>query len=241
MSITSGLHVQDPTVQAAWNKSFLGRASDLSVRNELLSDAVYSTFNAGNVVPSNDYPWVADTWPITLVIEGVFRAFLRSENGRQATVQYMRPGDVWGLVRALNEASAFEQHAMYQALAPSRIMSLNRGKFMSAVQTNPAVAVSLARELSRLLVIRTRNFESSVFADTSTRVAQHIAQLAIDDENGVPTVWLSQQELADAVGTVREVVTRIIGQFRTQGVVRYSGRRLEILDYDALIEAGLLA
>jgi CRP/FNR family transcriptional regulator, cyclic AMP receptor protein len=241
MSVLEEPQVQDPRVHDAWSRSFLGRVPDPTLRDELLSNAVYSTFNAGNVVQAKDYPWVADTWPICLVVDGVFREFLGSESGRQATVQYLRPGDVWGLVRVLNDSRVFKQRAQYQALAPSRLMSVNRAKFLAIVETRPAVAVALAKELSRLLVIRTRNFESSVFADTATRVAQHIAQLAIESDEGIPTVWLSQQELADAVGTVREVVTRIIGQFRTQGMVRYSGRRLEILDYDALIEAGTLA
>jgi CRP/FNR family transcriptional regulator, cyclic AMP receptor protein len=233
--------VRDPRVVAAWNRSFLGRVEDPSFCEDMLSNAVYSTYNAGNIVQTNDYPWLSETWPISLVVDGVFREFLGSESGRQATVQYMRPGDVWGLVRVLDEAPVFDQHARYQALAPSRLISLNRSKFMAALQTRPAAAVSLARELSRLLVIRTRNFESSVFADTTTRVAQHIAQLATEDDDGVPTVWLSQQELADAVGTVREVITRIIGQFRARGIVRYAGRHLEVLDMDKLVDASLLA
>ena len=235
---TTELHVQDPKILAAWKKSFLGRIADPSLRDELLVNAVYSTFNTGNIAQSNENPWLADSWPICLVVDGVFREFVGSENGRQATVQYMRPGDVWGLVRVLSEARVFEQHAQYQALAPSRLMAINRAKFLGALETRPALGIALARELARLLVIRTRNFEASVFAVTSIRVAQHIAQLAVDSEEGIPTVWLSQQEIADAVGTVREVVTRIIGQFREQGIVRYAGRRLEIIDIDALEEAG---
>jgi CRP-like cAMP-binding protein len=240
MTVTE-LQVQDPKVLAAWNRSFLGRIADSSLREDLLSNAVYSTFSAGNILQSTESPWLAKSWPVCLVVDGVFREYVGSKSGRQATVQYMRPGDVWGLVRVLNEKPVFEQHAQYQALAPSRVMSISREKFIRALETRPAVGVSLARELARLLVIRTRIFEASVFAVTSTRVAQHIAQLAIDNEDGIPTVWLSQQEIADAVGTVREVVTRIIGQFREQGIVRYTGRRLEILDVDALTAVGQLS
>jgi CRP/FNR family transcriptional regulator, cyclic AMP receptor protein len=239
MSVTE-LQVQDPKVLTAWNKSFLGRIADPSLREELLSNAVYSTFSAGNILQSNESPWLVKSWPVCLVVDGVFREFVGSESGRQATVQYMRPGDVWGLVRVLSEKQVFDQHAQYQALAPSRVMALSREKFIRALETRPAVGLALARELARLLVIRTRIFEASVFTMTSTRVAQHIAQLAVENEDGIPTVWLSQQEIADAVGTVREVVTRIIGQFREQGIVRYAGRRLEILDVDALMEVGQL-
>jgi CRP-like cAMP-binding protein len=147
----------------------------------------------------------------------------------------MRQGDIWGLVRTLSEQPAFEQRLMFQALVPSRVLMIRGARFMNAVKAQPAVALALARELGRVVMLRTSALEASVFADTSTRIAQHITQLAIEDPTtGLPTVWLSQQELADAVGTVREVVTRIIAQFRSRGVVRYSGRRLEILDVAAL-------
>ena len=40
--------------------------------------------------------------------------------------------------------------------------------------------------------------------------------------------------------TVREVVTRIMGQFRDQGILQYRGRRLEILDRDALAREAIV-
>jgi CRP-like cAMP-binding protein len=236
MSQDGGRHQQDPAVRAAWDESFLGCIPGSAIRNELLSDAVTSTFATGDLVREIDFQWLLpEPYPVTLVVEGVFRGYLGSPNGRQATVQYMRQGDTWGLVRTLSEKPVFDQRLRFQALVPSRVLLIHGARFMSAVQSHPAVGVALARELARIVMLRTRALESSVFSDTSTRVAQHIVQLAEKDpSSGIPTVWLSQQEMADAVGTVREVVTRIIGQFRSRGIVQYSGRRLEILDLDAL-------
>lgn len=229
------LHEQDAGVRAAWSDSFLGHLPGSNLRSELLAESVVSTFAAGHLVHETDYQWLTEPHPVSLVVEGVFRGYLRSPNGRQATLQYMRPGDVWGLVRTLNESPAFEQRLMFQALVPSRVLMIRGSRFMTAVQGNPVVALALARELCRVVMLRTSALEASVFADTSTRIAQHISQLAMKDQgSGLPTVWLSQQELADAVGTVREVVTRIIAQFRSRGIVRYSGRKLEILDVVAL-------
>ncbi len=235
MSQNGGLHQHDPAVRAAWEESFLGGIPGNAIRDEMLSDAVISTFATGHLVREVDFQWMPEPYPVSLVVEGVFRGYLGSPNGRQATVQYLRPGDTWGLVRTLSEKPVFEQRLRFQALVPSRVLLIRGARFMSAVQSHPAVGLALARELARIVMLRTRALESSVFSDTSTRVAQHIVQLAQKDpSSGIPTVWLSQQEMADAVGTVREVVTRIIGTFRSRGIVRYSGRRLEILDMKAL-------
>jgi CRP/FNR family transcriptional regulator, cyclic AMP receptor protein len=235
MTVDGGLHEHDPAVRAAWTESFLGHMPD-SVRSDLLQDAAISTFRQGHLIQDDDFRWMPKPYPITLVVEGVFRGYLSNANGRQATVQYMRQGDVWGLVRTLSNKPAFTQHVHYQALVPSTLLLIKGARFKSAVESQPAVAFALARELARVVMLRTSALEASVFADTSTRIAQHIVQLAVkDEETGLPTVWLSQQDLADTVGTVREVVTRIIAHFRANGIVQYSGRRLEILDFDALL------
>jgi CRP/FNR family transcriptional regulator, cyclic AMP receptor protein len=235
MSQAGGLYELDPSIRAAWDESFLGSIPGNAIRNEMLSNAVISTYATGHLAQDYDIQWLPEPYPVSLVVEGVFRGYLGNPNGRQATVQYMRQGDTWGLVRTLSEKQTFDQRLRFQALVPSRLLLIRGAKFMSAVQTHPAVGLALARELARVVMLRTRALESSIFSDTSTRVAQHIVQLAVKDPTtGKPTVWLSQQEIADAVGTVREVVTRIIGQLRARGIVQYSGRRLEILDLEAL-------
>jgi CRP/FNR family cyclic AMP-dependent transcriptional regulator len=226
-------HGIDPSVLAAWSKSFLGTVDDNSFRADLLSDAVSSTYSAGSWVREPDYQWFKDAYPITLIVEGVFRAYITNLSGRQATVQYMREGHVWGLVRTLNEGRPFHQRMMYQALLPARVLMINGSRFMNAAKRNSAVAIALSRELAQIVVERTTSLESSVFAHTSTRIAQHLNALVSDDGREL-RVQLSQQEIADSVGTVREVVTRIIGQFREQGILCYQGRRLEILDRDSL-------
>ena len=232
-------HETDPGVLAAWNKSFLGEVADDSFRTDLLSDAVSSTYAAGSWVREPDYQWFKDAYPITLIVEGVFRAYITNPSGRQATVQYLDEGDVWGLVRTLSAGRSFHQRMMFQALLPARVLMINGARFMSAARRDATVGVALSRELARVVVDRTTSLESSVFAQTSTRIAQHLNAL-VSDEDGELRVQLSQQDIADSVGTVREVVTRIMGQFRDHGILRYRGRRLEILDRDALAREAIV-
>ncbi|AEY85382.1 putative Crp/Fnr family transcriptional regulator [Streptomyces hygroscopicus subsp. jinggangensis 5008] len=188
-----------------------------------------------------DYAWLTEPYPVTLVVDVVFRGFLTSSQGRQATLQYMRRGDSWGLARSISEQPAFEQHLHFQALVPARLLLIRGTRFRAAAERDPAVGLALARELARLMMLRTSALEASVLADTATRIAQHISQLAISGpDSKLPTVWFSQQELADSVGTVREVVSRIIGRFRAQGIVRYADRKLEILDVEALAQVALI-
>jgi CRP/FNR family transcriptional regulator len=85
---------------------------------------------------------------------------------------------------------------------------------------------------------RARNFVHEIprssFASVRQRVARQLLDLASTepgiDANGELAVRITQQNLADAVGTVREVVVRTLRQLRDDGVVRTERDRIVLVD-----------
>jgi CRP/FNR family transcriptional regulator len=75
------------------------------------------------------------------------------------------------------------------------------------------------------------------------RVASHLLDLAtMPQRPEAPLVSeVSQQELADAVGSVREVVARALRDLRAAGTVATSTDRIEILDPVRLHEQSLVS
>jgi CRP/FNR family transcriptional regulator len=53
-------------------------------------------------------------------------------------------------------------------------------------------------------------------------------------DTGVLVAPITQQGLADCVGTVREVVARVLRDFRTEGLVSTAEGRIDILDPNGL-------
>lgn len=83
----------------------------------------------------------------------------------------------------------------------------------------------------------------SSFATVRQRVALHLLDLAserVPDRALDPparnelVVLQNQQELAEAVGTVREVVVRVLRELRQEGIVRTGRDRIVIVDPDRL-------
>jgi CRP/FNR family transcriptional regulator len=86
---------------------------------------------------------------------------------------------------------------------------------------------------------RARNFVNEIprttFASVRQRVARQLLDLASTDgqgdgSDGELSVRITQQDLADATGTVREVVVRTLRQLRDAGVVRTERDRIVVLD-----------
>ena len=73
------------------------------------------------------------------------------------------------------------------------------------------------------------------FASVRQRVARHLLDLASESQDGgALLVPIGQQGLADAVGTVREVVVRTLRELREAGVLRTGRRGIVVLDPERL-------
>lgn len=48
---------------------------------------------------------------------------------------------------------------------------------------------------------------------------------------------LTRVELANIVGTVTEPASRLLSKFKEEGIIDMQGRRLKIIDHEALLEA----
>jgi CRP/FNR family transcriptional regulator len=72
----------------------------------------------------------------------------------------------------------------------------------------------------------------NAFASVRQRIARHLLDLAAAGSGGGSTLMASvnQQDLANSVGSVREVVARILAELRAEQLVRTSPGRVEILD-----------
>ncbi len=64
----------------------------------------------------------------------------------------------------------------------------------------------------------------------AARVARHLREVALPAPNGHAVAQISHQRLADAVGTVREVISRQLRTLRTEGVIDTQPGRVIIVN-----------
>jgi CRP/FNR family cyclic AMP-dependent transcriptional regulator len=101
------------------------------------------------------------------------------------------------------------------------------------------VAQALLTETSDRVMSFVAEFSGHAFANVRQRIARHLLDLASDQQRpGLLVAPISQQELADAVGTVREVVVRVLRELRGVGVVQTGRDGIVILDPERLAGIG---
>jgi CRP/FNR family cyclic AMP-dependent transcriptional regulator len=163
-----------------------------------------------------------------VVVRGLLRVYLSSPGGRQVTVRYARPGDVLGIAVLVGGPSS----TGVQTLEPSGVFRISGRTLTAAARQDPRVSWAIAEELNRRLYDVLDQIAVNAFGSVRQRVAAHLLDLASDRQRpqGGLVAHVSQQELADAAGSVREVVARALRELRVAGIVATAADRVEILD-----------
>ena len=173
-----------------------------------------------------------DSPHLELVLAGLVRVQVSAADGRTMTVRYCRAGALLGVATLYAEVS---RPFGIQALSDSEVLSLRPAIVRGWADRDPRVARALLTETSERVMSFVAEFSGHAFANVRQGIARHLLDLASDhhraDELLAP---ISQQELADAVGTVREVVVRVLRELREEGLVQTGRDRIVIRDPERL-------
>jgi CRP-like cAMP-binding protein len=170
-----------------------------------------------------------ETTKIGLVVDGLLRTFRRSPDGRQVTLRYAYESMVIGLPTALGRDTEVDA----EALVRSRVLVLDPENFRSVAMREPPVAWAVAVYLAGVVAETQAMLTADLFLPVRSRVARHLLDMALHDR-GRLVVHASQQDLADAIGSVREVVARSLRWLIDRGFVEREERHLVIRDAAAL-------
>jgi CRP/FNR family cyclic AMP-dependent transcriptional regulator len=170
---------------------------------------------------------------LELVIRGLVRVHVSAPDGRTMTVRYCRRGALIG-APTLFAAGAPRRFAV-QALSNSELLRLRAAIVRSLADRDVRMARALLAETSERVLAFVAELSGTAFATVRERLARHLLDLASERQRGPELIApLTQQELADAIGTVREVVVRVLRELRDEGVVLTGRHGITIKDPERL-------
>jgi CRP/FNR family transcriptional regulator len=193
----------------------------------LLSEGIRINLPAGAVVYRDE-----ETPRLIVVVGGLLRVFLTSVDGRQVTARYARRGDVAGLVLVIGGPAPMS----IQAMTSSMVVALRVDTMRALLASDPGVASACAQELTRQLHEVLADLSDQAFLPVRQRLVRQLLRLADPGPGRSLVVRASQQELADAIGSVREVVTRNLHQLHAEGLVDTMRDEIVLLDPERLAE-----
>ena len=163
-----------------------------------------------------------------------------SSEGKSIILRIAEPGEVLGLTAAV---SGTPYEATVETLEPSQANFISQSDFIRFLQEYPDVGLRVAKQLTHNCKcaygeIRSLGLSNSVperMAKLILEWAEHPLELPAKKPNETAIrVTLTQEEIAQFIGTSRETVSRVLTGFRRKGWLRVKGATWIILNRHAL-------
>lgn len=171
-----------------------------------------------------------------IIESGRVRVFIPSETGEELSMNVYGAGDVVGELCILD---GLPRCASTMTMEDSVALTLDREDLRRCVAASPDIAFAIMEVLSTRLRYFTEYAESLAFLDVYGRVASRLLELV--DRSGGRTgakeinVPLTQEELATLVAATRRSVSKALGTFQEQGLIKLGRGRITILDREGLV------
>jgi len=171
-----------------------------------------------------------------IVVSGVVKVFRRSSDGRVKTLALLAKGDFLGEMSLLDREI---RSANVSAAENTEMLVINRRDFEACLKSNPQISFNIMETLCARLREADRQIESLTFQNVSGRLVIALLDLAekhgVQAEKGIKiNMELTHQELAEMVGTAREVVSRILNDFRKANCIEVEKHYITIIDKEEL-------
>jgi CRP-like cAMP-binding protein len=168
------------------------------------------------------------------ILEGQVKVVSFSMQGKNAVLNYLGPGDIFGEIALLDGG---ERTADVTAVTNCKLMVIERRDFLPLVHSSPDIAQKLIEVLCARLRNTSRQVEEVMFLDLSRKLAMAI--LRFSNARAAPgkrKVLLTQSEIAQIIGASRESTNKQLREWEDRQWIRLERGGLVILSPQSLMD-----
>lgn len=152
-----------------------------------------------------------------IILEGKVKIFVSDENGKEVILNVQGPSEHFGELALIDQAP---RSASVMTIEPTRLAHVSRADFESILIKEPTIALKLISSLTQRIRVLTYFVKDLALHSVRERVIHVLCKLA-NERNGDATInqRLTHQDIADMVGSSREMVSRIMKELTADGFI----------------------
>jgi CRP-like cAMP-binding protein len=171
-----------------------------------------------------------------LLCQGRVKIYKLSIEGKEQLLHIVYPGETFAEA-AMFEGSSYPASA--QAMEDSRLLFFSKNGFLALLKRHPVIMLRMLGNISKYLHHFIRLVEDLSLKEVSSRVAEYL--LDVIDKKGVSMegvveleLEMTKSDLAARLGTISETLSRTLKGLRDRAIIEVDGKRIRILDKNAL-------
>lgn len=176
---------------------------------------------------------------IHIIKKGRVRAYRMTPDGKQLTLDIFEKGTILGDMSLLGQSRLPEAYA--EAIDDGVICTITPDQLRRLIERYPIVGVNIIRHLAARLQGAERELEAMAYQRVDQRLARRLIDLA--ERFGISTARgtliqarLTQQELAEMIGTTRETLAHTLSDFRRAGLLDVARHQVTIRNAERLAQ-----
>ena len=170
-----------------------------------------------------------------MVKSGMLRSYVMASDGKEITLELLRPGKVFGSVSFF---MGIERIASVVALTDAEVVVLNQESIRQCFGEHYGLATEIIRALGATTQFLVSQVENLTIISAEHRVAHTLLQLALEfKEHGEDTGYnipYTHQQIAELAGLSRVATTKELNRFAEKGWVELGYRAIRVQDEQAL-------
>lgn len=196
-------------------------------QKQLEDSRLSRTVRKGTVLHSGS----ADCTGLLLIRKGQLRAYILSDEGREITIYRLFERDIC-LFSASCIMRSIQFEVMIEAEKDTELWIIPPDLYKRIMEESAPIAnftnEIMATRFSEVMWL----MEQIMWKSFDKRLAQFLLEESMLE--GTSTLMLTHETIANHLGTAREVVTRMLRYFQSEGLVKLSRGTVEIADRTAL-------
>jgi CRP/FNR family cyclic AMP-dependent transcriptional regulator len=167
-----------------------------------------------------------DAATLFLLISGRVKVFNVGTDGKEIVFGERGPGSCIGELALLTGG---QRSASVQTIEDSEFLILTQDAFNQIIVEHPKIALRLLRDLAKRICELSDDLSDLALLDVYGRIAKLIQSTAIAENGRLITNRLTHQDIADRVGSSREMVSKILKDLKLGGYIEIEKKRIVIL------------
>lgn len=162
-----------------------------------------------------------------LLKKGRVQLYRISLSGKKLVVETLGPGTMFGEMSLVGQGM---HNTFAEAVDECLLCVMSRADVERLMREKPSVAFRLVEALGDRLTSVESKLEEIAFKSIPARLASLLLRLADEEGDGSEVIGYTHQALGEMLGTYRETVTQTLNDFKADGLIEISRKRVQILN-----------
>lgn len=167
---------------------------------------------------------------IYLIVKGKVKVFSYTNNGDEVVKSILSKGEIFGELAILGEE---KREDFAQSLSDTVVCPIGLDTLQELMRDNKDFSVGLYKLIGFRIKKLERRLQQLMFKDVKTRLIEFIEELAQEkgeenEEDILINHHLTQQDIANLIGTSRPTVNLLLNELKEEGILEYSRKTITL-------------